>query len=237
MNPKQKNKVVMITGAGGNLGSAVARKYLAEGASLVLLEHGSGKLKTTFPHLVDDPIHLLIEEVDSTDIDQMRKTVARVTKQFGRIDVLVNTVGGYQAGWPLHETPLAVWQKMMSINATSVFVTCQAVIPEMIDHKSGSIVNIAGGAGIKGGANMSAYSAAKSAVMRLSESMAAELKLHGVRVNCILPGTIDTPQNRAAMPKADFSRWVSPDSLADVIFFLNSELAVDINGAAIPVTG
>lgn len=237
MNLLQKNKVVMITGAGGNLGSAVARKYLAEGASLVLLEHGSGKLKTTYPHLVDDPKHLLIEEADSTDIEQMQKTVARVTKQFGRIDVLVNTVGGYQAGRPLHETPLAVWQKMMAINATSVFVTCQAVIPVMIDHKSGSIVNIAGGAGVKGGANMSAYSAAKSAVMRLSESMAEELKLHGVRVNCILPGTIDTPQNRAAMPKADFSRWVSPDSLADVIFFLNSELAVDINGAAIPVTG
>lgn len=237
MNEQLKREVVMITGAGGNLGAAVARKYQEDGARLVLIEHGSGKLKKLFPYLVADVDHSFFENVDVSDLAVMAALVDQVKEQFGRIDVLVNTVGGYRAGWPLHETPLAVWQQMITLNATSVFVSCQSVIPIMIAQKKGSIINISGGAGLKGSSKMSAYSAAKSAVIRLTESMAAELKADGIRVNCILPGTIDTPENRAAMPKADFSRWVTPQSLAEVIAFISSDAASHINGAAIPVTG
>ena len=237
MSGKSIRKVVMITGAGGNLGSATARKFQEAGASLVLIEHGSGKLEKLFPDLASDKDHRFFENMDVSDPADMAELVDQVKGQFGRIDTLVNTVGGYQAGWPLHETPLSVWQHMISLNATSVFVACQSVIPMMIEQKNGSIINISGGAGLKGASKMSAYSAAKSAVIRLTESMAAELKADGIRVNCILPGTIDTPENRAAMPKADFSRWVAPQSLADVIVFLCSDAASHINGAAIPVTG
>lgn len=237
MNEQLKREVVMITGAGGNLGAAVARKYQEDGARLVLIEHGSGKLEKLFPDLVADVDHIFLENVDVSDLAVMSALVDQVKEQFGRIDVLVNTVGGYRAGWPLHETPLAVWQQMITLNATSVFVSCQTVIPIMIAQKKGSIINISGGSGLKGSSKMSAYSAAKSAVIRLTESMAAELKADGIRVNCILPGTIDTPENRTAMPKADFSRWVTPQSLAEVIAFISSDAASHINGAAIPVTG
>lgn len=237
MSEQPDKKVVMITGAGGNLGAAVARKFQETGARLVLIEHGSGKLEKLFPDLAADDNHRFFENIDVSDPAAMAELVDKIKKQFGRIDTLVNTVGGYQAGWPLHETPLSVWQHMISLNATSVFVTCQSVIPTMIAQKKGSIINISGGAGLKGTSKNSAYSAAKSAVIRLTESMAAELKADGIRVNCILPGTIDTPENRAAMPKADFSHWVAPQSLADVIVFISSDAASRINGAAIPVTG
>ena len=194
MSEQSNRKVVMITGAGGNLGAAVARKFQDEGARLVLIEHGSGKLEKLFPDLAADNGHRFFENVDVSDPVAMEALVDQVKRQFGRIDTLVNSVGGYQAGWPLHETPLSVWQHMITLNATSVFVTCQSVIPTMIAQKKGSIINISSGAGLKGASKMSAYSAAKSAVIRLTESMAAELKADGIRVNCILPARLIHPR-------------------------------------------
>jgi NAD(P)-dependent dehydrogenase (short-subunit alcohol dehydrogenase family) len=126
---------------------------------------------------------------------------------------------------------------MMDLNALSVFTTCKYVIPHMIEQQSGKIINISSRAGLRGSAKDAAYSAAKSAVIRLTESMSAELKSYNINVNCILPGTIDTPENRTAMPDRDFNKWVSPASLADIIFFLCSEESRDIHGAAIPVYG
>jgi NAD(P)-dependent dehydrogenase (short-subunit alcohol dehydrogenase family) len=126
---------------------------------------------------------------------------------------------------------------MMDLNARSAFITSQAVIPQMLKQGSGAIIHIAARPGLAGRANMAAYSASKSAVIRLTESMAAEYKEAGIRVNCIIPGTIDTPQNRRDMPDAETSKWVEPESLAEVILFLASQAARDINGAAIPVYG
>jgi NAD(P)-dependent dehydrogenase (short-subunit alcohol dehydrogenase family) len=126
---------------------------------------------------------------------------------------------------------------MIDLNARSVFVACQAVIPTMVDQRSGKIINVAARSGLAGAARSAAYSAAKAAVIRLTESMAAELKNDGINVNCVVPGTIDTPRNRADMPKGDPSRWVTADSLAEVILFLASDAARDIHGAAIPVYG
>jgi NAD(P)-dependent dehydrogenase (short-subunit alcohol dehydrogenase family) len=231
------NKVVIVTGAAGNLGSAVARKYQNAGARLVLVDRGEDLLKKVFSDLNGSPDVLLLGTVDLTDPDSAEGMAAEIDNQFGRLDVLVNTVGGYRAGTPLHETPVQTLDFMFNLNARTVFLASKAVIPHMLANGYGKIVSIAARPGLAGRSEMAAYSAAKSAVIRLTESMAAELKHAGINVNCILPGTIDTPQNRQDMPDSDFSLWVQPDSLADVILFLTSDAARDVHGAAVPVYG
>ncbi|MCA9936847.1 MAG: SDR family oxidoreductase [Ardenticatenaceae bacterium] len=225
------NQVVLVTGASGNLGMAVAQAFQRAGANLALIG------RQAIPELTTNPTQTLIQAADLTNEDETETAVRTIIDHFGRIDVLVHIVGGYRAGTPLHETPLATLDFMLNLNAKTTFITNQAVIPYMIQQGTGKIINLASRPGLQGYANTSAYSAAKAAVIRLTESAAAELRDKGINVNCILPGTIDTPQNRDAMPNADFSRWVQPASLADVILFLASPAARDIHGAAIPVYG
>lgn len=231
------NQVVMVTGAAGNLGRAVASAFLAAGARLVLVDHASGRLATLFPEFADLPEHALVESVDLTDEAQVKAAVEAVYGRFGRIDVLVNVVGGYRAGTPVHETPVDMWDFMLNLNARTVFLASSAVIPVMLERGSGRIINVSSRAALQGSRRAAAYSASKSAVLRLTESMSAELKKSGIRVNCVLPGTIDTPENRSAMPKADRSLWVEPQALADVVMFLASDAARAIHGASIPVYG
>jgi NAD(P)-dependent dehydrogenase (short-subunit alcohol dehydrogenase family) len=231
------NQVVVVTGATGNLGGAVARAFQTAGAKLTLVDRATDRLQQVFPDLVGSPDHLLVNSVDLTDADAVEVMVAETIKRLGRIDVLVNAVGGFRAGTPLHETSLETWDFMLNLNARSVFIASRAVIPHMLAQGSGKIISVAARPGLKGSAKMAAYSASKSAVIRLTESMAAELKGAGINVNCILPGTIDTPQNRQAMPDADPSRWVKPEALADVILFLASDAAREVHGAALPVYG
>jgi NAD(P)-dependent dehydrogenase (short-subunit alcohol dehydrogenase family) len=231
------NQTALITGASGNLGRAVARAFLAAGARLVLVERHKDLLEQAFPDLLNMPDCLLTVCADLANTKDVETTVTQAIDRFGRIDALVHTVGGFRAGTPLHETPLDTLDFMMNLNAKTVFITNQAVIPYMMRQGSGRIINLAARPGLQGRPNMAAYSASKAAVIRLTESAAAELKHNGINVNCVLPGTIDTPQNREAMPDADFSQWVRPESLADVILFLASDAARDIHGAAIPVYG
>jgi NAD(P)-dependent dehydrogenase (short-subunit alcohol dehydrogenase family) len=139
-------------------------------------------------------------------------------------------------GQPVHETPEETWELMLGLNAKSVINCARAVVPGMLAAGYGKIINVAALAGLSGKANMGPYSASKSAVIRLTESMSAELRDKGINVNCILPSIIDTPQNRADMPKADPRRWVAPEALAEVVLFLASDAARAIHGAAIPVT-
>jgi NAD(P)-dependent dehydrogenase (short-subunit alcohol dehydrogenase family) len=140
-------------------------------------------------------------------------------------------------GPPLHETPDDDWERMMGLNARSVLNTCRAAVPHMLHQGGGRIVNVSARAALEGKARMGPYCASKAAVITLTETLAAAHRDHGINVNCILPGTIDTPQNRASMPDADFSRWVPPAALADVVVFLASDAARAISGAAIPVYG
>ena len=231
------DRVVMVTGAAGNLGSAVARAFQAAGAKLVLVDRAADRLQRLFPDLVDSPNYFLATSVDMADADAVEAMVDEAVKRFGRVDVLVNTVGGFRAGTPVHETSFETWDFLLNLNARTVFTASRAIIPHMLREGSGKIVNVAARAALKGGARMAAYSLSKSAVVRLTESMAAELKKDGINVNCVLPGTIDTPQNRKAMPKADHSRWVKPKAIADVILFLASDAARAVQGAAIPVYG
>ena len=232
-----KGKVVMVTGASGNLGSAVTRAFEEAGANLALIDRHPELLTEAFPKLVNAPDRCLAEDADLTKPQAVTAVVEKIMGTYGRIDVLVHTVGGFFSGQPLHETPLEKLEFMLLLNAQTTFITNQAVLQKMVPQGSGKIINIAARPALQGNKNMSAYSAAKAAVLRLTESAAAEVKTHGINVNAILPGTIDTPQNREAMPNANTDNWVQPESLADVILFLASHAARDIHGAAIPVYG
>jgi NAD(P)-dependent dehydrogenase (short-subunit alcohol dehydrogenase family) len=231
------DRVTLVTGAAGNLGSSVAHKFDHAGAHLALFDQRLDRLEEVCGDLDKSSNHLLIGSVDLTDPDTVENAVKRVMDHYGRIDVLVNTAGGYRAGTPVHETSLELWDFMLNLNARTAFITCRAVIPFMIQAGSGAIINIGARPGLKGVANAAAYGASKGALIRLTESLSAELKLHGINVNCILPGTIDTNENRAAMPNADHDLWVKPEAIADVILFLASNAAYAIHGASIPVYG
>lgn len=228
-------RVVMITGAAGNLGSAVARAFQTAGARLILVDRASDRLPRLFPELVDAAEHWLAVSVDLLRPDAVEGMVEEAVARLGRIDVLANVAGGYRAGTAVHETPFDTWDFMLNLNARTAFGVSRAVIPHMLRRGSGKIINVSARAGQQGSAKMAAYSASKSAVLRLTESMSAELKGKGINVNCVLPSTIDTPQNREAMPNADYSRWVKPEAIADVIMFLASDAARAVHGAAIPV--
>lgn len=227
-------KTCLITGAAGNLGRAVGAAFGSAGASLVLLDREVNSLRAAYG---DKPERFLLLEVDLLNAGAVAKAVETALQRFPRIDVLCNIAGGFRMGQPVHETPRDTWELMLDLNAKSVINTARAVVPGMLAAGHGKIVNIAALAGLAGKANMGPYSASKSAVIRLTESMSAELRDKGINVNCILPSIIDTPQNRADMPGADPRRWVSPEALADVMLFLASDQARAIHGAAIPVTG
>ncbi|MDI9547974.1 MAG: SDR family NAD(P)-dependent oxidoreductase [Chloroflexota bacterium] len=231
------NQVVMVTGATGNLGRATVQAFADAGARIVAVDRNPDKQAQMHPALAQSQRHWLAAPVDLTSPEETQAVVEQAVARMGRIDVLVNTVGGFRAGKPAQDTAVDVWDLMMELNAKTAFLMCRAVAPHMQERKRGKIVNVAARAGLAGTAKMSAYSASKSAVIRLTETLAAELRRQGVNANCILPGTIDTPENREAMPDADFSRWVTPESLAEVILFLASDAARDVHGAALPVYG
>jgi NAD(P)-dependent dehydrogenase (short-subunit alcohol dehydrogenase family) len=231
------NHLVMITGAAGNLGRAVAEAFLAAGARLALIDRSPDRLPGLYPALVGSPDHLLLGGVEANDASSVEGAVRAALEHFGRIDVLVNTVGGYAAGAPVHETSVESWDFMLALNARTAFILSRAVVPAMRAQRSGKIVHVASRAGFQGSGKAAAYGASKAALMRLVESLAAELKQEGINVNCVVPSTIDTPENRQSMPKADPSRWVSPEALADVILFLASDAARAVHGAAVPVYG
>jgi NAD(P)-dependent dehydrogenase (short-subunit alcohol dehydrogenase family) len=231
-----EGKVVMVTGAAGNLGAAVAASFAALGARLALLDHSAERLGRTRDDL-DLPSPTLLLPTDLTSTDSVAAAADRTVAQLGRVDVLANIAGGFTMGPALHETDDEDWDLMMRLNARSVFNTCRAIVPHMLRQGAGRIINVSARAALEGKARMGPYCASKAAVLTLTESLAAEHRLDGINVNCILPGTIDTPQNRAAMPDADFSRWVPPAALADVVVFLASEASRAVTGAAIPVYG
>jgi NAD(P)-dependent dehydrogenase (short-subunit alcohol dehydrogenase family) len=229
-----KNDVVMITGATGNLGRAVANAFARRNASLCLLVR---ELVDLEPLRREGAADVLACPADLMDAKTIEAAVATAVKRFGRIDVLCNIAGGFAMGEAVHEIDAKSWSHMMELNAGSVLRVSHAVVPQMLAQKSGKIVNIGAYSALSGKAQMGAYIASKSAVIRLTESMAAELRDQGINVNCVLPSIIDTPENRASMPKADPRKWVAPEALADVILFLASPAARAIHGAAIPVVG
>lgn len=235
--PDLQGKVAIITGAAGALAEAVIQRFQAEGVLLALVDRDQGRLEAKLG-AVDPAKCLLVGGVEISDKSKVTDATEKITAHFGKIHILVNISGGYSAGKPVHETDEETWDSMVNSNAKSVFLMSGAVIPQMLQQgEGGRIINIGATGGLKGGKNSAAYSVAKSAVFRLTESLSAELKDARITVNAIYPSTIDTPANRASMPNADFSKWVTADSMAGVIAFLASDAARDITGAALPVTG
>jgi NAD(P)-dependent dehydrogenase (short-subunit alcohol dehydrogenase family) len=227
-------KVALITGAAGNLGRAVAQTFAAAGAARVLLGRDEASLRK---HYAADDARAMLVGADLADSGSVAVAVGQALARFPRIDILCNIAGGFDMGPPVHQTPDELWQRMLDVNVGTVLNTVRAVVPGMIAAGYGKIVNVGAASALSGKAHMGAYVAAKSAVIRLTESMSAELRDKGINVNCVLPSVIDTPENRAAMPKADPARWVAPRDLAELIVFLASDKASAIHGAAIPVTG
>jgi len=180
-------------------------------------------------------VHFL--EVDLLDREKVSQAINRACDQFGDLTTVCHIAGGFRMGEAVHETTEGTWDFLMDLNARSFINVAAATVPVMLRRGGGKVVTVGAGAASRGSAQMGAYSASKSALIRLTESMSAELKDKGINVNCVLPSIIDTPDNRSAMPDADPSSWVAPDALADVIAFLASDAARAIHGAAIPVSG
>jgi NAD(P)-dependent dehydrogenase (short-subunit alcohol dehydrogenase family) len=232
-----KDKVAFVTGASGNLGGAVVRRFSEAGARLVLVDRAADRLPQLFPDLAEGDRHHLAGGVDATDAVAFAAAVAEAKAKLGGIDILVNTVGGFRGGPKVHEEDLEAWDFLYAINLKTTVVACHAVVPVLLEQRHGRIINTAAGAGLTAPAGLAAYSASKAGVLRLTEALAQELKSAGITANAVLPGTIDTPQNRKAMPGVDFGKWVTPEAIADVILFLASDAARAVTGAALPVTG
>ena len=214
-------KSVVVTGAAGALGNAVAQAFHSNGASVTGID---------IVHAESDFRMLAVDLLNSEDTS---KAVAEI----GSIDVLANIAGGFAMGDTVAGTSDETWDFMMNLNTRTVLNMVRAVVPKMQNQGGGKIVNIGARNGLRGVGNMAAYSASKSVVIRLTESLADELKHDNINVNCILPSIIDTARNREDMPKADFSTWVTPEAMAKVVMFLASSAADPIHGASIPVEG
>lgn len=224
---------VLITGAAGNLGAAVVAHFAGQGARLLLADRNAGALRQHYGGIADAEL----VEVNLLDREQVADRIGQAITRAGRVDVLCHLAGGFHMGERVHDTPAAAWDLMMDLNARSLIHVAAAVVPGMLARGRGRIVTVGAAGALKGGASMGAYAASKSALMRLTESMSAELRDAGINVNGVLPSTLDTPANRAAMPDADASRWVAPEALAEVIGFLASDAARAVHGALIPVLG
>ena len=223
---------VLVTGASGNLGRAVARAFESNGARLVLIDRRPEKLAAAFGGESAGRIFAIADLLDQAQVDRAARSAI---ERFGRIDVLCNIAGGFRMGPSVHETPDTDWDFLFDVNLRTLLNAVRAVVPHMLAGGGGKIINVGAAAALKGVAGMGAYCAAKSAVIRVTESMAAELRERNINVNCVLPTIIDTPENRAAMPDADPGRWAAPDDLAQVFVFLASPEARAIHGAAVPV--
>lgn len=238
MYPELNDKVAVISGAGGSLGRAVVRRLRAEGARLALIDRNEEALKQFVQELGLSEETALVGAIDLTRKADVDTFVASTIETFGQADILVNIAGAFTFSGPVFRMKPDDLDAMVSVNVKTAFLLGAAVAARMVEKSAkGRIINIAARAGLAGSSGIAAYSAAKAAVLRLTESMAQELLEYGITVNVVLPSTIDTPPNRKAMPEADFSKWVTPDSIADVIAFLVSDSARDISGASIPVFG
>ncbi len=219
-----ENRRVVITGAAGTLGQAVAKVAMVQGAQTIGLDIVDAESP---PYL--DSYH----QVDLLD----RESTGAMIDSIGNFDALINTAGGFSMGLNAAEPSDEQWDWMFRINVQTLRNAVISTVPMLKAQCGGKIVNIGALGAMSGGAAMSAYCCAKSSVMRLTESLSEELKGDGINVNAVLPSIIDTPPNREAMPDADFKQWVTPEKLAQVICFLAADEASAIHGALLPVKG
>lgn len=233
MSNRFDGQVALVAGGTGALGSAVARLLLAEGAQ-VTVTYRKAEEFAALQRAVGASA-LAGSQTDVTELGSAEQLIAGLVREHGRLDILVNAVGGYVGGASLWQADPAALERMLSLNLRSGHALARAAAPVLLRNGRGAIVNIAARAALEHGAGSAAYNASKAAALALFDSLAADLAGSGVRVNSVLPSIIDTPANRAAMPQADFARWPKADDIARVVLFLCSDDARVIHGAAIPV--
>jgi NAD(P)-dependent dehydrogenase (short-subunit alcohol dehydrogenase family) len=221
-------KVVVVTGALGALGKVVAEAALSRGARVAGIDHTPSRIEAS-------PDRIEIGGVDLSDATQAKTAIDTVATHFGKVDALLNIAGGF-AFEALAEGDSKTWQRMYALNVLTALNASRAAIPHLAASSSARIVNIGAMGALQAGAGMGPYAASKAGVHRLTEALAAEWKGR-ITVNAVLPSTIDTPANRASMPRADFTKWVRPEELAEVILFLASDAASAVTGALLPVSG
>jgi len=230
------DKAAIITGASGALGKATVREFLNAGARVGACD------------VIDVPVDAmgLSTEArrrympmrhDVTSEKGCAELAAHALRNLGRIDILVNIVGGWKGGTPLHQVSVEEWDAMITLNLKSAFLCSRAVLPSMLAQRAGRIVNISSRTAVVPVGMQAAYNAAKAGVIALTQTLSEEVKHNGITVNCVLPSILDTAANRAAFPKADYDWWVKPADLARVLAFLSSDGSSSITGAAIPVYG
>ena len=237
MNSRFSGKVALIAGGTGGLGHAVSLAFLNEGAKVVVTYREQKEFDALKSAAATNASSLQGQRVDVTDETALTQFGQNVVAEYGRLDVVVNTVGAYAGGKKVWELDLKVFDQMLALNLRSVFLISRAVVPPMLKQGHGAIVNIASKAAFDHAGGTAAYAASKAAAVALMDSLAADLQGTGVRVNSVLPSIIDTEANRKAIPKANFAQWPKPEDIAPVILFLCSEEAKLIHGAAVPVYG
>ena len=227
-DPIMDGKVVVVTGALGALGKVVVEQALARGARVAGVDHAPSQARAT-------PNRIEIGGVDLSDAGQAKKAIDAAVAHLGRCDALINIAGGF-AFEAVADGDTKTWQRMFALNVLTALNASRSAIPHLMASGNGRIINIGAMGALQASSGMGPYAASKAGVHRLTEALAAELK-GKITVNAVLPSTIDTAANRAGMPKADFSKWVTPKELADVILFLASDAAGAVTGALLPVSG
>ncbi len=233
------SKIVVITGGGGGWGRSVVEAFLNANAHVVVVERpGVAEAVEAWKSALEErAIGLSCVAGDVLDESSVEQIMQRVLEQHGRLDVLVNIVGGFTMGEPVSKLPLDTWEHMLRLNLRSVFLCSKYASRLMMQQRWGRIINISSRSAVQPSPKAAAYAVSKAGVIALTQTQAEELKDHFITVNAIIPSIVDTPANRQAMPNADFSRWPKGEEIASVILFLASEEAKLISGAAIPVYG
>jgi len=237
MDAKFEGRVILVAGGTGGLGRAVTLAFLEEGAKVVVTFRAPEEFDALKSAAGTNGSRLDGHTVDVTDEAAVRQLIEKIVGKYRRLDAMINTVGGYAGGTKLWELETKVFEQMLALNLRSGYALSRAAVRAMLKEGHGAIVNVASKAAVDHAGGAAAYAASKSAAVALVDSLAADLKGSGVRVNTILPSIIDTEANRKAMPKADFAKWPKPEDIARVILFLCSDDARVIHGAAIPVYG
>lgn len=235
MSARFSERTVLVAGGTGALGGAVSLAFLTEGATVIVTYRRQEEFDALKSAAGENGSRLEGHHVDVTDEAAVSSLIESIVAGHGRLDFLVNAVGGFAGGVSLWETESRVFDQMMAVNVRSGFVLARAAVPVMLKQRSGAIVNTASRAALDHAAGAAAYVASKAAAVAMMDSLAAEVKGTGVRVNSVLPSMIDTAANRGAMPDADFTKWTKPEEIARVILFLCSDEAKVIHGISLPV--
>jgi len=230
-------KIVLVTGGTGALGQSISFDFLKSGANVIITYVNDNERKSMESKLGNFMKKVMLIKVNLMIEEEVQKLVSNIINANNRIDILINTIGGYHAGQQVTQISEKEWDLMMNLNLKTAFLISKHIVKEMEKQGHGKVIHVAARSGLKGSGNDAAYVVSKSGILRLVESLSEEVKNNGINVNCILPSIIDSDANRQSMPNEDFSKWVTPSEISKVMLFLASEESNSINGANIPVYG